>query len=131
MKIAVVTEDGQTLSQHFGRAPYYLVFTVENGQVIHKELRDKAGHTQFANQIHLHEPGAQHGQGHHSEQRHRQMAETIADCEAVLCQGMGQGAYDSLSALGIRPVVTDLASVDEAAAAYIAGTIRDHPELLH
>ena len=30
MKIACITEDGHTISQHFGRAPYYLVLTVEN-----------------------------------------------------------------------------------------------------
>jgi len=31
MKIAAVTEDGTTISQHFGRAPYYLVVT-DNGK---------------------------------------------------------------------------------------------------
>ena len=30
MKIAVITEDGSTVSQHFGRAPYYTVLTVED-----------------------------------------------------------------------------------------------------
>jgi hypothetical protein len=27
MKIAVVTDDGENISQHFGRARYYAVFT--------------------------------------------------------------------------------------------------------
>ena len=31
MKIAATTDDEATISQHFGRAPYYLVTTVENG----------------------------------------------------------------------------------------------------
>ena len=47
MKVAVITADGQTISQHFGRAPYYAVFTVEEGQIAAKELRDKMGHRQF------------------------------------------------------------------------------------
>jgi predicted Fe-Mo cluster-binding NifX family protein len=34
MKIAAITDDGKTISQHFGRAPYYLVVTVENGQIV-------------------------------------------------------------------------------------------------
>ena len=38
MKIAVVTDDQQTVSRHFGRAPYYLVFTVENGAIVSREL---------------------------------------------------------------------------------------------
>jgi hypothetical protein len=30
--IAVISDDGRTVSQHFGRARYYVVLTVENGQ---------------------------------------------------------------------------------------------------
>ena len=44
MRIAAVTEDGITISQHFGRAPYYLVVTVENGKIVGRERRDKMGH---------------------------------------------------------------------------------------
>ena len=29
MKIATITDDGVTISQHFGRAPYYMVYTVK------------------------------------------------------------------------------------------------------
>jgi hypothetical protein len=36
-----------------------------------------------------------------------------------------------LSAAGIRPIITTLASVEEAVAATVAGTIEDHPEKLH
>jgi predicted Fe-Mo cluster-binding NifX family protein len=32
MKIAAISEDGATVSQHFGRAPLYVVVTVENGK---------------------------------------------------------------------------------------------------
>ena len=34
MKIAVITDDEKTISQHFGRAPYYMVFTIEDGHII-------------------------------------------------------------------------------------------------
>lgn len=54
MKIAVITSDSITISQHLGRAPYYLVFTVDDGQIAGKELRDKVGHRQFANEPHEH-----------------------------------------------------------------------------
>ncbi|GAI71759.1 unnamed protein product, partial [marine sediment metagenome] len=47
MKIAAITEDGATISQHFGRAPLYVVATVENGEIINKETRDKTGHHTF------------------------------------------------------------------------------------
>jgi predicted Fe-Mo cluster-binding NifX family protein len=59
------------------------------------------------------------------------MAESIADCETVLCRGMGMGAYQSMQVLGIRPVVTDISTIDEAALAYSQGIITDHTEHLH
>jgi predicted Fe-Mo cluster-binding NifX family protein len=59
------------------------------------------------------------------------MAAAITDCSAVICGGMGQGAYDRLAANGIRPVVTDLQDVDEAAIECAAGRIVDHAERLH
>ena len=57
MKIALVTEDGQTISQHFGRAAHYLVVTIEDGKIIGRQLRDKLGHTHFANTPHVEQPG--------------------------------------------------------------------------
>ena len=66
-----------------------------------------------------------------SHDKHMQMAEAIADCEALLCRGMGRGAYESMKVRSIRPVVTDIPSIDEAVMAYINGTIVDQIERLH
>ena len=41
MKIAFVTDDGETISQHFGRASKYLVVEVDGGKELLRELRDK------------------------------------------------------------------------------------------
>jgi predicted Fe-Mo cluster-binding NifX family protein len=40
MKIAVITDDGKTTSRYFGRTPYYLVLTIEEGKIINSELQD-------------------------------------------------------------------------------------------
>ena len=132
MKIAVITDDGTTISQHFGRAPYYLVATVENGQIVKRELRNKLGHAHFVSQSHPEEqPGQPHGMDPASHNKHLQMAEAIADCEALLCRGMGMGAYQSMQARGIRPLVTDIVIIDEAVMAYVEGNIVDRVERLH
>jgi len=44
---------------------------------------------------------------------------------------MGMGAYQSMQVRGIRPMVTDIADIDEAVLAYVAGKIVDHTEKLH
>lgn len=131
MKIAVITEDGKTISQHFGRAPNYLVTTVEDGKIIERELRDKLGHGQFGHQFHGAEHSQNHGMGAESHSKHTRMAETITDCEAVLCGGMGMGAYQSMVKLGIKPVVTDIEDIDQAIMAYVEGKIVDQTDRLH
>ena len=131
-KVAAITDDGKTISQHFGRAQYYLVATVENGQIVNRELRPKLGHAHFVNQPHTEEqPGQPHGMDATSHNKHLQMAEAITDCQALLCRGMGMGAYESMKARGIRPVVTDIAGIDEAVMAYVEGNIVDQVERLH
>jgi predicted Fe-Mo cluster-binding NifX family protein len=132
MKIAVITDDGKAISQHFGRAQYYLVATVENGQITNRKMRPKMGHNHFSNEPHEEEKhGQSHGTDAASHNKHLQMSEAITDCEALLCRGMGRGAYESMKARNIRPLVTDIANIDEAVMAYTNGQIIDHIEKLH
>lgn len=132
MKVAVITDDGLVISQHFGRAGYYLVLTIEDGQIVERELRNKLGHAHFVDQPHEQEkPGQPHGMGAEAHNKHLQMSDTIADCEALLCGGMGMGAYQSMAARGIKPVITDITDVDRAALAYASGEIVDLVERLH
>ena len=132
MKIAAITDNGKTISQYFGRAPYYLVVTVENGQIAGRELRDKLGHVQFANQPHEAEgPGQPHGMDTASHNKHLQMSDAISDCEALLCGGMGMGAYQSMVTRGIKPVVTEIQDIDQAVMAHVEGKIVDRVERLH
>jgi len=43
MKIAFVSDDGITISRHFGRATYYVVVEIENGTISHKEIIPNQG----------------------------------------------------------------------------------------
>ena len=132
MKIAAITDDGKTISQHFGRAPYYLVLTIEDGKVVNREMREKMGHTHFVSQAHGEEStGAGHGMDVDSHNKHVSMAEVISDCKVLLCGGMGMGAYESMRLLNIQPVVTDLRDIDAAVQAYLEDKLIDHTELLH
>ncbi len=131
MKIAAITDDGTTISQHFGRAASYAVLSVEENQIVRRELRDKAGHKQFAHEDqHLDEQG-RHGFGPGSRERHAVMAHAISDCSVLLCRGMGWGAYQSMKQVGIETIITDIADIEEAVEAYLQGTIVDRMDRLH
>ena len=154
MKIAAVTDDGRTISAHFGRATHYVVVTVADGKVVDRELRVKPGHRDFVGedggeQQHDHEHEQEHGQGRgrgqgreqgqghgfgrHSESRHARMLAVIQDCDVVLARGMGMGMgmRYNLEQVGKRSIITTVADVDEAVAAFLAGSLDDHPERLH
>ncbi len=135
MKVAAITDDEKTISQHFGRAPYYMVATIENGRIVQRERRDKLGHMHFANEPHGAEAHGSDPRGHGfdpaAQDRHARMAAAIADCDVLLCRGMGAGAYESMKQAGIRPIVTDIAGIDEAIQAYLDGQIVDRVDRLH
>lgn len=132
MKIAVITEDGNIISQHFGRAPYYLVYTVTDGEITDRELRAKLGHNQFAEHHHEeHAHGEAHGLDSASHNKHSQMATAISDCDVLLCGGMGMGAYESMRRLGIRTVMTDIKDIEQAVAAFLDGSLVDRTDRLH
>ncbi len=132
MKIAAVSDDGTSISQHFGRAAYYVVVTVENNQITARETRAKLGHAQFGGETHAEGSDPRgHGYDAAAQSRHARMAGAIADCQVLLAGGMGAGAYDSMRAANIRPIITDIPTIDEAVKAYLAGTLVDHVEFLH
>lgn len=132
MKIAVITEDGTTISQHFGRAPLYVVVTVEDGKIVSKEIRNKTGHHTFAAH---HDaplsPTERHGYDAGSQARHASMAETVADCQVLIAGGMGWGAYESLKSRSIEPIVTDIRTIWEAVKLYLKGKLPNLMERLH
>jgi len=132
MKIAVISDDEVDISQHFGRAPYYVVVTIEDGKIIAKETRSKAGHHTFA----AHEPpklapGDRHGYDAGSQSRHAAMADAISDCQVVLTGGMGWGAYEAMRGYGIETIVTDVKNINEAVELYLVGKLPNLMERLH
>ena len=120
-----MTDDGNTVSAHFGRAKRYLVYDVEDGEIKEKEVRDKAAHGL--------------GEGHHHAGESRPevgvtrvaMLANVKDCGVVIARGMGRPMYEFISNSGMRVFITEVESADEAVREFADGTLDNHPELLH
>lgn len=124
MKIAVVSDDGFDVSQHFGRAEYYVVFEIQDGKITGKERRKKMGHRQFSGREEGHSSmGGHHGYDASAQRKHASMAETIKDCQVLIAGGMGQGAYEHMKSYNIQPVVTDVINAEEAVKLYLEGKL--------
>lgn len=129
IKVAVVSDDGETVSQHFGRARYFAIFEIDDGKITGKEIRNKAGHHTFAESGHLDSLG-RHGYEPHSQDKHATIAQSIEDCSVLIAGGMGYGAYEFFKSMGINVIATDVADAEDAVKKYLRGELRDLKERL-
>jgi predicted Fe-Mo cluster-binding NifX family protein len=135
MKIALVSDDEQTISQHFGRAINYVVISIEHEKVIARETLPKPGLSHSASRhhgrhSHRSDPRGK-GFGFQAHDAHDQMFENIKDCDILVTRGMGRGAYLDLQQLGVKPIVTDITDIETAIHAILDDTIINHIEKLH
>lgn len=106
MKIAVVSEDGLTISQYIEREPFYIVFTIENSKVTRLEKRAESGLQKADIRI-------------------------IDDCQVLIAGGMGWNAFASFKRHNIQPVLTNVRSIRKAVKLYAAGKLDNLIERLH
>jgi predicted Fe-Mo cluster-binding NifX family protein len=125
--IAIATDDGSTVSSHFGRARFYEVLNFSDGKVIKRERREKAEHHSFAQAEGEHDHHDDEGRKH----RHQTMVSPIVDCHVVVVRGMGQGAVEHLRRANLLPVLTKLHTIDEVIKAVESGSLDNDPRRIH
>ena len=132
MKIAFVTDDGITITQHFGRAGKYLVVEVDDGKEVSRDLRDRQGHKQKHQTVvgNDHVATRDH-EGPAAHSKHVQMMAAIEDCDVVVCGGMGRGAFNSIVSLGKEVFMTNTGDINDALKGYLAGELVDMSDLVH
>ena len=118
MRIAVASDDGVSISSHFGRSAGFLIFDVADNKAVKFELRQNKNH-------HHHDQGdCDHSNHEHSAHSHESFLTALHDCQAVICGGMGRRAVVDLAAKGIKPVITPQnIPAQSAAELYVAGKL--------
>jgi predicted Fe-Mo cluster-binding NifX family protein len=130
MRIAVATEDGKRISDHFGRSPYFAVFEIEDRKTTNRSMRQNT----FTGHFRGHHGDGSHGEHHHSAgdpHAHQSAAEGLGDCNVIISHGMGRRAWEDLRDRGIEMIVTDETDVETAVQEYLSGTLEDRVEMLH
>lgn len=135
MKIALVSDDNQTISCHFGRAENYVVITIDPEKIAERKTLPKPVHCHSGTRRHGkndHEPDPRgRGFGNRAKSSHQHMFENIKDCNILVTRGIGRGAYLDLQQSGIKPIITEIADIESAIQAILNGTIINHTEKLH
>ena len=100
MRIAVTYENGQ-IFQHFGRTEQFKLYDVEDGKIVKEQVvgTNGAGHGALAGFL------------------------KAAGADVLICGGIGGGAQTAMRSAGIDLYGGNSGSADEAAAAFIAGTL--------
>lgn len=151
-KVAIPSNNGKSVSKHFGPTRSYTVVTVENGEVVNSETREKFSHHRGSHnddemhRMHQAKHGDEHqgqgrGQGEgkhehkhdhkHDHKNHNRMIENILDCDLMVVGGMGSPVYKACEEAEIRPVLTEIRQIDEVIEAIKNDTIKDHKDQLH
>ena len=117
MKVAVPTQDGTSISQHFGRSKSFFVFDIDDGNIVGRAVRDNTFTAHAKGECHEgHDYSHPHGHG--------EIVDALRDCESVLCYGMGWRAAEALKEGGVNAhILQEEMSPEEAVEKYISGDL--------
>ena len=118
MRIALPTNDGESVSPHFGRSAGFLVFEIEEGRIKSREIRPSQS-------CHPHAEGecGDHAAGNEPHS-HAGILSALAGCDVVICAGMGWRAAEALKSGGIGEIaITTPRPAEDAVAAFLAGSL--------
>jgi len=114
-KIAIATDDQKRVTGHIGRCRAFMIYEIDSGKVISKELREN----QFTNHRmrgahHHHGDGEAHkGQGH-GRHTHEHLINGLKDCSYLVSSGGGWRVVEDLKQHNISTLFTDIEMIDEA-----------------
>jgi len=104
-RIAVASDDGRSVRRrHFGAAPVYVVFEVRGGVARRVEERGPVEDR----------PGHGHGEA-------LAVLRHLEDCSVFIGGSMGRRSRELLDSRGIRTVLTEAETVEDAVARLVAG----------
>ena len=88
-KVAIATQDGKEMAEHFGSAPIFLVYTLREGRVIDIETRSNSSNYASAEK---------------DEGCWQVIEELLPDVKVVISHGMGENAYVGLLRRDVLPL---------------------------
>ena len=124
MKIAVATNNGETVTGHIGRCRAFMVYEIEGEKVLNKELRENSFTNHRMGNHHHHEHSE--GSGHHS---HAGLIEGLKDCSFLISSGGGWRVVEDLKQHNILTIFTDIELIEDAVTTFIKGELKNNSEL--
>ena len=124
MNIAIASDDGTHVAQHFGRTRGFVFLSRDDNYEEQRFIPNTF--TRHSQQDATQEGhGAQHHHDHGSEHRHSHtgILQALAGCDIVIAGGMGMRLREDLRNAGIRPVLTERQLIADIVADLRHGTL--------
>ncbi len=118
MKIAVATNNKETVAGHVGKCKAFLVYEIENEKIKRIELRENT-FTNHNRDQHQHHHG--YGGGH----GHGRLVEGLKDCSTLIFKSGGWRMIENLQENNIHPIITDEKIADTAVEKFIKGELEE------
>ncbi len=115
-KIAIASDDGISISSHFGRTKGFVIFEIVDKEIKGREYR--------LNTFTRHAKGIMDFKG----DPHSVIISALSDCKVVISHGMGRRIYEDLKRAGIEVYITDETDVEHALELYLKGELVNRPE---
>ncbi len=112
MKIAIATDDKESVSRFTGRAAWFCITEINDGKIGHKDFKPhRSPH---------HEGAHDHSHHHdHSQNPHQHSIELLQDVDVFLVQHLGPHFVEALKSSPVKIVKTREESIDAALTAYL------------
>ncbi len=130
MRIAVASDDNINVTGHVGKCREFVIFDVENGTILKKEVRKNSFTDHFFGKKDESKHDNGHGGGHGNNDGHKRLAEGLKDCQYLISHGMGWKLVEEIKSFGIEPLVTSEINAEQAAIMLEAGNLKMRDNLI-
>lgn len=113
MKIAAATNDGCHIAPDLDHAAYYAVLTLEEGSIVHRELRDRLPRGWYRAPGHAEHHGPR-GVSPELRPSADTLTDPIRDCRFLLAAHITPEEAGRIAEAGITPISIEPAPIDEA-----------------
>lgn len=121
MKIAVSTDDYITVCGHVGRCKGFLIFEIENGEILKVKKRENS----FASRIgkrgrnkvystNTHTSHHENSKGKFKNHGHIALASGLNDCDILVSLGTGWDMLEDLEQQGVKHIVSVEKNIEDA-----------------
>lgn len=129
-KIAIPSNDGKTISGHFGRALGFVIVELYGTNIVANNYKqnDFTGHARGNHHNHQHGEGHNHGEHGNQAHSHHGIFQALNGVDAVIAGGMGQRLWDEFMQQNIEVYMTRESDIENAVKLYIEGKIEVNNE---